>query len=122
MIKVNTTKLGGNLTDNQIAIVNTAVSSIATALNDADLVARSSQIVKDTVMLTVPLVDLISRELHQSIDFNSKYAIQRELAKKIEGAGSVVFNIDVSAKYDDDDRYERRCNDTLNFTLPNVQI
>lgn len=121
MIQVNTSKLRGELTENQQAIVKTAVAAIATALNDADLIQSCSELVKSTIVVRLPLAEAFSRELHQSIDFATKYEIQRQLSENIAEAGNLIFNIDVGDRYDSEDSFQKKCLDTLNFVIPAPQ-
>jgi len=118
MIQVNTNKLRGELTENQQVIVKTAIAAIATALTDGELVLSSSETIKDMLIIKLPLAEAFSRELHQSIDFATKYEIQRRLAAEIVEARNVIFNIDIGDRYESDEQYEKKCLDTLNFTIP----
>lgn len=117
MIHVNTSKLGTSLTDNQMSVANTAVGSIATALNDADLILRFSRTNNNKVHVKIPLTELISFELFNSIDFRVKYEIQRQLDAKVTGVTSLNFNLNVAEKFESEAHYETDCLDTLSFSI-----
>lgn len=117
MITVNTSKLGTTLTDNQKAIVNTVVSSIATALNDAELIERFSRTTKLNIRVDIPLSEMLSYELYHSLDYRTKYEVERQLSEKIQNASNVVFNYKIGEKFESAAQYEADCLDCLTFTI-----
>ncbi|QNR51935.1 hypothetical protein Xoosp14_244 [Xanthomonas phage Xoo-sp14] len=117
MITVNTSKLATAMTDNQKAVANTVVSSIATALNDAELIERFSRTTKTNIRVDIPLSEMLSYELYHSLDYRTKYEVERQLSEKIQNASNVVFNYKIGEKFESAAQYEADCLDCLTFTL-----